>query len=72
MLIKCYDNKMVKSPFNCVIPPLTQPQVANQQQKKLVGWVPTYMKFKVHRQIFLYTFEKKIKFACICEPTHMH
>ena len=26
---------MVKSPFNCVIYPLTQPQVANQQKKVL-------------------------------------
>ena len=25
LLAKCYDNKMVKSPFNFVIPPLTQP-----------------------------------------------
>ena len=33
-LEKCYDNKMVKSPYNCVIFPLTQPQVANQQQQQ--------------------------------------
>ena len=33
MLIKWYDNKMVKSPFNCAIFPLTQPQVANQKKK---------------------------------------
>ena len=33
LLVKWYDNKMVKSPFNCVIFPLTQPQVANQQKK---------------------------------------
>ena len=26
LLVKCYDNKMVKSPYNCVIFPLTQPQ----------------------------------------------
>ena len=32
---KWYGNKMVKSPYNCVIFPLTQPQVANQQQKNL-------------------------------------
>ena len=32
LLVKWYDNKMVKSPFNCVIFPLTQPQVANQQK----------------------------------------
>ena len=32
VLIKCYDNKMVKSPYNCVIYPLTQPQVGNQQK----------------------------------------
>ena len=35
LLVKCYDIKMVKSPYNCVIFPLTQPQVANQQQKKI-------------------------------------
>ena len=33
LLVKCYDNKMVKSPYNCVIYPLTQPQVANQDTK---------------------------------------
>ena len=32
---KWYGNKMVKSPYNCVIFPLTQPQVAKQQQKNL-------------------------------------
>ena len=32
--ISGYGNKMVKSPFSCVILPLTQPQVANQQQQK--------------------------------------
>ena len=26
---------MVKSPFSCAIFPLTQPQVANQQQQKI-------------------------------------
>ena len=31
-LVKFYDNKMVKSPYNCVIFPLTQPQVANQKK----------------------------------------
>ena len=34
VLVKCYDNKMVKSPYNWVIYPLTQPQMANQQQQK--------------------------------------
>ena len=34
VLVKCYDNKMVKSPYNCFILPLTQPQVANQKKKK--------------------------------------
>ena len=33
VLVKCYDNKKVKSPYNCVIFPLTQLQVANQQKK---------------------------------------
>ena len=37
LLVKCYDKKMVKSPFNCVIFPLTQPQVARQQQQKKVS-----------------------------------
>ena len=34
LLVKCYDNKKVKSPFNWVISPLTQPQVAYQQKRK--------------------------------------
>ena len=34
LLVKRYDNKMFKTSFNCVIFLLTQPQVANQQQKK--------------------------------------
>ena len=34
LLIKCYDKKWFMSPYNWVINPLTQPQVANQQQKK--------------------------------------
>ena len=33
LLVKWYDNKMVKLPFNCVIFPLTQPQVANKQEQ---------------------------------------
>ena len=32
LLLKCYDRKMVKSLYSCVIFPLTQPQVANQQK----------------------------------------
>ena len=32
LLVKCSDNKMVKSPYNCAILPLTQPQVANQKK----------------------------------------
>ena len=32
LLVKCYGNKMVKSPYNCVIYLLTQPQVANRQK----------------------------------------
>ena len=35
--VKVYDDKMVKSPFSCVIPPLTQPQVANQQKKTITA-----------------------------------
>ena len=35
VLVECYDNEMVKSPYNCVIYLLTQPQVANQQKKTL-------------------------------------
>ena len=34
LLAKCYDKKQFMSPYNWVIYPLTQPQVANQQQKK--------------------------------------
>ena len=33
LLVNWYGIKMVKSPYNCVIYPLTQSQVANQQQK---------------------------------------
>ena len=33
LLVKRCDNKKVKSPYNWVISPLTQPQVANQQKK---------------------------------------
>ena len=29
----CYDIEMVKSPYNCFISPLSQPQVDNQQRK---------------------------------------
>ena len=32
LLVKCYDNKNVKSPYNWVISHLTQPQVANQRK----------------------------------------
>ena len=34
LLVKCYDKKWFMSPYNWVIYPLTQPQVANQQKKK--------------------------------------
>ena len=34
LLVKCYDNKKVKSPYNWVISPLTQSQVANKQTNK--------------------------------------
>ena len=34
LLVKCYDNNKVKSPYNWVISSLTQPQVANQQKKR--------------------------------------
>ena len=34
LLVKCCDNKKVKSPYNWVIFLLTQPQVANQQQQQ--------------------------------------
>ena len=33
-LVKCYDNKMAKSPYNLIIHPLIKPQVANQQQQQ--------------------------------------
>ena len=31
-LVKCYDNKMVKLPYNLIILPLIEPQVANQKK----------------------------------------
>ena len=37
MLVKCYDNKMVKLPYNFIILPFIKPEVANQQQKKIPG-----------------------------------
>ena len=43
LLVKCYDKKMVKSPYNCVIFPLTQPQVANQQQQKNIKLPFTFL-----------------------------
>ena len=36
LLVKCYNNKMVKFPFNLIISPLIKPQVANQQQQKII------------------------------------
>ena len=33
LLVKCHDNKKVKTPYNWVTSFLTQPQVANQQKK---------------------------------------
>ena len=36
LLVKCYEKKMVESSYNCVIYPLTQPQMAKQQQKKII------------------------------------
>ena len=44
LLLKCYDNKKVKSPHNWVISPLNQPEVANhhhhhqQQQQQQREW----------------------------------
>ena len=32
LLVKYYDNKKVKSPYNWVISPLTQPEVANHKK----------------------------------------
>ena len=34
LLVKCYDNKMVKSPITWVIYPLTQLQLANQKKNE--------------------------------------
>ena len=31
-MVKCYDNKMAKSPFSLIIHPLVEPQVANKQK----------------------------------------
>ena len=33
-IVKLYDNKKVKSPYNWFISPLTQPEEANQQQQQ--------------------------------------
>ena len=33
LLVKCYDNKMVKLPYNLNIVHLFKPKVANQQQQ---------------------------------------
>ena len=37
LLVKCYDNEKVKSPYNWVIFPLNKPQVANQQKKLILN-----------------------------------
>ena len=39
MLVKLFDNKMVKTPYNYVIFPLTQPQEANQKKKDFTVWL---------------------------------
>ena len=36
LLVKCYDNKMVKSPLILIILYLIKPQVANQQKKRIL------------------------------------
>ena len=46
LLVKCYDSKKVKSPYKWVIYPLTQPQVANQQQQKKV-WLAMMMLLRI-------------------------
>ena len=35
LLVKCYDNKIVKLTFNLIISPLIKPQVAKQQKNEL-------------------------------------
>ena len=37
VLVKCLDNKMVKSPYNWVILPLIQPKVANPQKQLILA-----------------------------------
>ena len=51
LLVKCYDNKMVKSPFILIIVYLIKPQMANQQQKKqktITLTPPTYRTDRTH------------------------
>ena len=57
-LVKCYDNKMAKSPFNLIIHPLIKPQVARLTNKKnvkyfqdfdiMLHYVDTNYKTEVH------------------------
>ena len=43
LLVKFYDNKMVKSPYNCVIYLLTQTQVAYEQQQQKMRKISTFV-----------------------------
>ena len=45
LLVKCYDNKKVKSPYNWVISPLTQLQVAYQRNFFPEFGYPMYISF---------------------------
>ena len=42
LLVKCYDNKKVKSPYNLVTSRLTQPGVANKQKQLKKGQVEKF------------------------------
>ena len=53
LLVKCFDNKMVKSTYNSVILLLTQAQVANQQQKKVNAKKLVYNFRTLHPSIFI-------------------
>ena len=49
------NSKMVKTPYNWVIFPLTQPQVANQQQKNIIKPMYMYINWQLIHQLLMCT-----------------
>ena len=49
LLVKCYDNKMVKLPFSLIILSEIKPQVANQQKNDTKPLVP-YLAIRLSSQ----------------------